>query len=576
MIKFLRSVILKHWPYYLSGLIALIITTYVTTLIPLKLKDVINTLQFAHDGAAITALIKQIILLALILAASRTLSRILIFIPGRLVEYDLRNTLYKTLMRLGRSYFRGEKIGDIMSRLTNDIQSLRLTAALGFLHVCNTVMMYAIVFYQMLLIHAKLTLLVIAPIPIIMIIVRYFVKQLHYYISNNQKKLGEVTNYFVETLGSIRIIKSYVAEQAILEDFDSLNRDYFSFSLGQARIRSTMFPFIGIIGSLGQCVLFVYGGYLIIEGVLTLGDFVAMTAYIMMLAWPTASLAWIINIVQRGKVSLERINDILNAKNELILQSPTSRITLNTAPKISLKSLNFSYGDTALFNNLSLEIKPGETIGIFGPTGCGKSTLASILARLEPCEASTYFINDTDICDISLENAHSLISYVPQQTFLFSESIKDTVQYANGGDTDSLEAVKAKTDAAKVTSDIEKFPNGFDTIVGEKGVILSGGQKSRISLARALYQSHPFIILDDVLAAVDHKTEVEMIDTLSAELSSKTALIISHRISALRMCDRVLILNEGRIVDEGTHDELISREGLYQSTWQYQKEVSHS
>ncbi|MFT5171297.1 MAG: ATP-binding cassette subfamily B multidrug efflux pump [Candidatus Marinamargulisbacteria bacterium] len=563
---------------------ALVITNYVMTLIPLKVRTAINLVSEPGTTAlVIKPIIVSIFVLAAILALSRAFSRIMIFLPGRFIEFDLRNDLYSHLLKLSNTFYRQEKVGDLMSRLTNDIQALRLTAALGFLHLVNTTMIYGFVIYQMTKISPQLTLYILIPIPIVLFMVRTFVKKLYIHISENQKMLGRITNFFVESLGSIRIIKSFVAEKPILDVFEDYNESFLRTNIRMAAIRASMFPFIGIIGSIGQLILFLVGGRAIIAGTLSVGDFVAFSAYIVLIAWPTASLSWIINIIQRGRVSLKRLNTILETVPDIQDSKNVDRtLTMDAAPEIEFKNLSFKFDSAAespTLNDISFKIEAGTSVGIFGPIGSGKSTIANLMARLETVEKGQFLVDGRDVHDWPLHALREATAYVSQTPFLFSSLISENIQYAERIELDAEERSKIMTDCvvkASVLTDIERFPEGFDTLIGERGVILSGGQKTRVALARALYKPHRLLILDDVLSAVDHETEKSLIHNLQTFKEPVTRVIISHRVSALTQCEKIIVLNQGEITASGTHDELIKIPGIYQKTWAYQQLESAS
>tara|TARA_A100001015_G_scaffold16268_2_gene19045 strand:- start:4402 stop:6147 length:1746 start_codon:yes stop_codon:yes gene_type:complete len=574
---FVKRYTFKYWPYYAVGFLFLIITNYISTLIPLLLKNVLDLILIPSTTfSIIRPTLLAIVFYAVILAFTRTLSRVLIFIAGRRVEFDLRNDLFNTFLTLSDRFFRGEKIGDLISRMINDMQSLRATAALGFLHIINTIMIFSFVCYQMISINLKLTLFMLIPIPLMLLVVKLFVKEFYISIKQTQEVLGDVTHFFVETLTHIKIVKSYVAESKMINIFDPLNDLFFKKSIKQARIRTAIFPFIAIGGSLGQIFLLLIGGQLIIEEKLSIGDFVAMSSYVALLAWPTASLAWIINIIQRGKSSWARISKIFNEKVDFPIESSngSSQLTSQIIPSVKLNNLSFSYSKNGnstdkVLENISFKIKAGSVLGVFGPSGSGKTTLARILAGTELLDNDKYFINGHCFNTWDVKDFRSQISYVQQEPFLFSVPVSENVDFQ---ETDhDHEKIKAMTDLAVVSADIETFTEQYDTLIGERGVVLSGGQKTRLALSRALFKPHSFLILDDVLSAVDHETEQQLIANLQKDKDVRTTIIISHRISALTHCDHIIVLDKGRIIDQGNHNELIKKDGLYKFSWQYQK-----
>ncbi|MBT5856568.1 ABC transporter ATP-binding protein [bacterium] len=571
---FMRRYPAQHWPWYLSGLVALIITNYITTLIPLKVKDIINGLtQSANSLPNIQDPIIILIGLSLVLLVSRSLSRILIFFPGRFVEYNLRNDLVKHLMTLSPTYFRSQKMGDLISRLINDIQSLRLLSALGYLHIINTIMIYGLVLWQMIRISVPLTFWCLSPVPFVLIIVKMMAGKMYTYNEQTQVKLGGLTDFFVESIGNIQLLKTYKSDQAFKDRLAIDNAEYRDLNIALSGIRSTMFPFIGIISSLGLIILFLIGGRFIIQGQMLLGDFVAFSAYITLLAWPTASFAWIINIIQRGLVSLKRITAVL-AETPDIQDSPLANPnnTLTTAPQIQIRDLTFAYEiNHPILHDISLTIASGQSLGIFGKTGSGKSTLAQLITRCEVIPNNKLFLNELPIETYTLEESRKATSYVPQNPFLFSDTIAENIAYSNTSDTPHTETVITAAKRACVENDIHSFPNQYETIIGEKGIILSGGQKSRIALARAYYKAHHILVLDDVLSAVDNDTESELIKKMKIDKNPPTTIIVAHRLSALQHCDQIIVLENGRISAKGTHEELIKIPGIYQYTWQYQQ-----
>ena len=570
MLQFIRRYVLVYWPYYCAGFFALIATNYVATVIPLYIQEAVDLLADKGDFDYIQPFLFKIIGFACLLAIVRTLSRVLIFFPGRFVEYDLRDSLFSHLLGLSETFYQKQKIGDLISRMINDVQSLRATAALGFLHIINTIMIYSFVIVQMTHIHPGLTFWVVLPIPLAMGFVGFFVKYMYLYTYQCQQALGDITNFFVEMFSNIKVIKTSVAEEAVLTLFHQKNDDYVFKNIQLAKVRAGIFPFIGIIGSIGSFVLLLLGGKLIINSALTVGEFVAMGTYIGLLAWPTASLAWIINIIQRGKAAWSRLADILDETNdfkgELAIDESDSLFP------ITCQHLSYVYDDTTdpVLKDINITIQKGQVIGFFGPSGSGKSTLINILSGSKKVADEQVMIGGRCLNTLSISAYQAYVSAVSQNPFLFSASIHDNISFFSDHD----ESLRLLTDQACVTDDITRFPAGFNTLIGEKGVVLSGGQRSRVALARAFYKSSSLLLLDDIVSAVDHDTEQQMIaNIMAAKLPEQALVMVSHRVSALLACDCIYVFQNGSIIDVGTHDELIKKEGLYAYTWRYQKLV---
>ncbi len=569
MYRFIKQFAFRYWPYYLAGLLALIATNFIATVIPLKIKTAIDLLIEKQTFPLLKNMLIQIICLAIGLGITRTLSRLLIFFPGRFVEHDLRNTLFKHLLGLSQQFYKNQSIGDLISRMINDIQSLRATAALSYLHIINTIMMYSFVIFQMTHINPKLTLWMILPIPISMLFVGLFVKYMYLYTFQCQESLGHISNFFSEMFNHIKIIKTTAAEKAVLSLFETKNNDFFTKNIKLAKVRAGMFPFIGIIGSIGHFILLIIGGKYIIEARLSIGEFVALSTYIALLSWPTASLAWIINIIQRGKAAWARIECILNTQNDFQGINPIS------SPKdifpITLSNLSFSYTESSplVLKSISISIEKGQKVGFFGPSGSGKSTLIKLLSGILKSSPNTINLNNTCLTHVCIKELRKHISYVSQHPFLFSTTIEDNVTFHN--DPTHL---KNMTTLACIENDIQRFPNKHQTLVGEKGVVLSGGQRSRLALARAFYKPASLLILDDVLAAVDHETEEHMIQNINTHLGTNSAsILVSHRVSALTHCDMIYVFQNGEIIEHGTHKDLIKQDGFYNHVWSYQKMV---
>jgi len=575
MWHFLRTYPARYWHYYLGGILALIATNYIGTLIPRQIELAIDSISKGAGSNEIVSFVWVIFYLSTLLLVVRTFSRILIFFPGRFVEYDLRNDLFRHLIGLSSSYYQKQKIGDLMSRLINDIQNLRLMVGFAFLNLGNTFVLFPFAIWQMMQIDTSLTLYTLLPVPFIMTFVLVVVRYYYRAVQKNQQLLGTLTNQAVETYGRINTIKCFNAENSFKELFQQKNVDYQNVSIDVAWYRSLMFPMLAVIGSIGNFVLFFVGGPMILEGRLTVGEFTAFSAYIVLLAWPTASLAYMISVYQRGKVAIERTSVIFHQQPDIKDGPETNQdLSMSAAPSFSFNNLNFSFEESGkpVLSTLSFDVEAGSTVGIFGLTGSGKSVLVDLVARKLAVDEGMIMVDQTDINHWPVKAYREGLSVVPQNSFLFSETIEENIGYGEvAGEPDQVKVVEFAKQA-EVHGDIETFPNSYQTYTGEKGIVLSGGQKNRIALARALYKNHKVLILDDVLSAVDHDTEKRMIERLQSKaMEDVTTFLIAHRVSALSFCDKVIVLEKGRVSAEGSHQELISKPGIYRDTWNYQR-----
>jgi len=555
---------LKTYKWYcVPGLVMLLITNIITMLIPLKIKSIFNLIESQSSLENIIYVIFVVIVLALVLFITRSLSRILCFIPGRLVEHDLRNKLFTKLSLLSSHFYRKHKVGDIISRISNDIQNIRLSLALGLLHIVNTLFIFPFTIFQMTRISPSLTFFILLPIPISLLSVRFFVTRLYSTIKVSQQSLGKVTDFIIESFNNLVTIKHYSVLENFASRFKIHNDDLFKANIEQAKVSSKMFPFISVMSSVGYFILFMVGGKMIMEETLSVGQFVALSLYLSLLSWPTASLAWIINIIQRGKSSWERINEILT--DDTLLRKDFNGANKLTQPmSFKIQNMSISINEKIILKNISMSIPSGKKIGIYGATGSGKTTLLRSISCLESIPKDTCYLNGNEIHTYNLDDIHSNINFVPQSPILFSDSISNNISY---GDT----PIEQLIEYSCLKKDISTFPDKLDTIIGEKGVILSGGQQSRVALARAFSKKCDLMILDDVFSAVDSETEKNILDHLLSSDSYKTLLLVSQRLSTLMHCDIIYILEHGEIIASGTHDELLINNLLYKKTWDYQQ-----
>lgn len=557
--RIIKSYILRHKRAWAWGIPAVILTTVFTMAVPWILRHVINTLQSGGTTKKLILYAGAIIAATIIQGIFRYMMRQTMIVASWDIEYEIRNDLFGHLLKLDRRYFDRAPTGDIMARATNDLESVRAMVGPGIMHFISTVFTFSMAVILMLVIDTKLTLIALLPLPFITGFTYLIGKEVHKKYSKIQEHFSKITAEVQENLSGIRVIKAYVQEDNEVKRFGRLNREYIRKNLNMIRIWGLFFPIIfGFTGMAITLVLWI-GGNRVINGAITLGDLVAFTAYLMLLTWPMAALGWVIGLYQRGMASMKRIAQIFNT-SPVIISPPSGGIKKNIQGKIELKKLKFSYNGNYILNDINLIIQPGQTVAILGHTGCGKSSLISLIPRLYPVKREMLFIDDIDVNDYDLECLRSQIGLVAQETFLFSRSIESNIAFG-GKASDGI--VKQTASIAAIVEDIKSFPSGYNTILGERGITLSGGQKQRTALARALAIKPKILILDDAFSSVDTSTEESILKNLKQVFSRYTTLIISHRVSSIKNSDFIVVLKNGQIAETGTHDELITAGGLY-------------
>jgi len=498
-------------------------------------------------------------------AAARVLSRITMFTGGRNVEYELRAALLARLHKLGPSFFRKMPTGDIMSRATNDLTQVRLLLGFGVLNVIASVSAVVSSVSVMLTFSWKLTLAALATTPVLTLVTRSLSSKMFSRTRENQESIGKMSDRVLASLAGVRVVRSFALEEAEIKAFELTNAAYRDKSLALARLRGSMGPIMGALSSASVLIVFWYGGHLVITGQMTKGDFVGFWLALLRLTWPLLALGFVAAIVQRGRAGYARLKQIFDAVPDIVdgpLPAPAE-----VHGEVRVSHLTFAHGPRKVVDDVSFTVPAGSSLAIVGRTGSGKSTIATLLARLLPTPRGAVFLDGKDICDLPLGTVRASVGYAQQDAFLFSTTVARNIGYSleDPDAPDAMDHVRRAAIEASVLEEVEGLPEGFDTVVGERGVQLSGGQRQRVALSRALLREPPVLVLDDPLSAVDAKTESAILEAIDRQAADRTLLLITHRVAAARRCDRILVLDDGRVVEEGTHEQLCKTGGLYTS-----------
>jgi ATP-binding cassette subfamily B protein len=491
------------------------------------------------------------------------LTRWIVIGISRDIEFDLRNDLFGHLERLSYSYYQRTRTGDIMAKATNDLNAVRMLLGPAIMYSANTIVFTVAALVYMIRISPKLTLFAFLPLPIVSIVIQYFGKRIHERFERIQAMFSDISARAQENFSGARVIRAYVQEEAEIRSFETANQEYIHRSLKLVRLMGMLWPTLETMLGLAVVLVLWLGGREVLLKTISLGDFVAFNTYMVQLTWPVIALGWVINIFQRGTASMGRIEEILVEKPEIADSAEAAALGPNAelGGEIEFRNLNFAYNGVPVLHDINLTVPAGTSLAIVGPTGSGKTTLVNLIPRVYDAAEGSVLVDGRPIRKYRIEDLRRNIGFVPQETFLFSDSIRGNIAFGKNDATD--EEVHAAAEAANIAADIEAFPEGYRTIVGERGITLSGGQKQRTAIARAILRDPRILILDDALSSVDTQTEDKILNHLREVMQGRTTIFISHRVSTVRNADRIAVLHGGRIVELGTHDELIERDGYY-------------
>jgi ATP-binding cassette subfamily B protein len=556
---------------YLWGTLSCVCTNTIWVLFPLVIEKAVDAMGRGATRRTILLFAALLVGIALAKGVFLYAQRWILIGISREIEFDLRNDLFKKLERQDSGFYQRYRTGDIMARLTNDLNAVRMLLGPALMYSANTVFFTVGALFFLLRISPWLTLVAWAPMPLASILVQYFGSRIHDRFERIQASFSEISSQAQENYSGARLVRAFAREESQIGLFERLNQQYIARSLRLVQLMGMLWPTLEFILGVSMIITLLAGGHLVVEHRITVGQFVAFNTYMIMLIWPIIAVGWVVNIYQRGTASVKRIDELMRSEPMIDDRAADPAVPADTVfrGEIEFCGLNFSYGDAPVLSGISLTIPAGSSLAIVGPTGSGKSTLVNLVSRLYEASEGALLIDGRPVREYPLAVLRRNIGMVPQETFLFSATIRENLAFG-APDASAGELLKA-AEAAHIRKEFEEFPQGLETIVGERGVTLSGGQKQRAAIARALLRRPSILILDDALASVDTYTEERILSGLGNYTTAATTILISHRVSTVRNAEQIAVLDHGRIVELGRHDELLALDGYYAGLYQKQQ-----